>query len=58
MVYKPVDPKRIPTGEGNKMLPEVHFNFSLVSNYEARLQIGAKDGNNYSVSNETYNRPV
>jgi len=40
------------------MMPEVHFNFSLVSNYEARLQIGAKDGSNFSVSNETYNRPV
>lgn len=42
------------------MQPEyVNFNFSLVSNYEARVQLTANDSKtNYSVTNETYPRIV
>lgn len=35
--YKPVDPKMIPIGANNEASSHVNFNFSLLSNYEARV---------------------
>mmetsp|Transcript_29346 Transcript_29346/g.44220 ORF Transcript_29346/g.44220 Transcript_29346/m.44220 type:complete len:187 (+) Transcript_29346:288-848(+) len=58
MIYKPVDPNDVPTGDNNKIPDQVSFNFSLVNNYEMRLQVGALNGQNYSVPNETQPRVV
>jgi hypothetical protein len=58
MKYRPVDPDQVPTGLNNKVPEQVAFNFSLINNYQARIQIGAVGGNNYSVPNETSPRNV
>jgi hypothetical protein len=56
--YKPIDPKRIATGANNRAPDRVHFNFSLVNNYEARVQLASPEHHNYSVTQQTYRRPV
>jgi len=59
-MYQPVDPKQIATGLNNEMAEKVNFRFSLVSNYEARVQmvVANHSGQNFSVPNEVYRRPV
>ena len=56
--YKPIDPSRIPTGVNNEPAEKVAFNISLVNNFQARIQIGAVNGDNYTVPNETIPRSV
>ena len=56
--YRPVDPSKIPTGQNNRIPEQIAFNFSLISNYHARVQIGALGQSNFSVPNETFARPV
>lgn len=35
--YKPIDPKRIPTGLNNAVPKKVAFNVSLVDNFQTRV---------------------
>jgi len=56
--YKTVEPEQVPTGVNNLAATQVAFNFTLINNYQARVQIGAAGGNNYSVPNETSPRNV
>ena len=53
------DPERIKTGLNNEISQKIKFRFSLVSNYEARVQMDSStNGQNFSVPNVVYNRPV
>jgi hypothetical protein len=56
--YRPVDPKDVASGDNNKVPQKVNFNFSLVNNYEARVQLTNNEGQNYSVTDRTYHRIV
>ena len=58
MTYKTVEPDQVPTGINNMVATQVAFNLTLINNYQARIQIGAVGGNNYSVPNETSPRNV
>lgn len=58
MRYKPVPPENVTIGENNEAAPSVNFRFALVSNYEARVQLTNMRGQNYSVAEEIYHRPV
>lgn len=56
--YKPINPDEVATGDNNKVPEYVNFNFSLVNNYEARVQLTSTEGQNYSVADRTYHRIV
>ena len=58
MVYRPINPQNVVKGENNKVPKQVNFNFSLIDNYEARVQLTSTEGQNYSVTDRTFHRFV